>query len=122
MLSVCSHRGLPNSSTTLLTAQHLQRVADDVVNRRVDLLDPRDVVRTDDQWAIRQAAPGNLAAVVPEQRNGQEAALARFLERRNHVAGSSARREGDGDVLTPGLRDQLPQKRELDTDVVGDCR
>ena len=48
---------------------------------------------------IGQSAPQNLAAVVAEQRDGQQSALARFFERHDDVARSAAGGDADRNIF-----------------------
>src|SRR5689334_7212490 len=63
----------------------------DVVDRRLHLLDARDVVATNDDRPIGKTLPCDLPSVVPEQRYGEHSAPAGFGERGHHVGGSAAR-------------------------------
>ena len=91
-----------------------------VVDGALRLLDARHVVGAHDDRDVGEAAPHDLAAVVSEQRDAQQPALARFLERGDDVLRAAARRERERDVVRPRLRDELAQERELGADVVRD--
>src|ERR1700730_2480920 len=81
---VCGQRAAPKSSS-LAMAQHLQGFPNDVINRGLDLLNARDVVTSDNNWKVCQAAPLDLSPVVTQERDRQQVTLARFFECRNDV-------------------------------------
>ena len=91
-----------------------------MVNRSLNFLDARNVVAAHDQREVGQSAAQDFAAVVAEQRDGEQVALARFFKRHDDVARAAAGGDSDGDVFGPRLRDELAQKDELGADVVGD--
>ena len=61
------------------TAQRLQSFANHVIGGRLHFLNARDVIGADDQRKVSQAAPQNLAAVIAEQRHGEQSALCELL-------------------------------------------
>ena len=88
-------------------------------------MDARDVIAADDNRQVRQAAPDDFAAVVPEQGDGQHASLACLLQRGDDVGGAAARRDRDGHVTGTPVGDHLAQKYRVAADVVrngGDVR
>src|ERR1700733_11894475 len=66
---VCGQRAVPYNSS-LATVQHLQQLADDVVDRGLHFLDTRDVVALHHDGKVCELAAFDLAAVVAQQRNG----------------------------------------------------
>src|SRR6185369_6150682 len=115
---VCGQLPVPKSSSTGMFPQ-LQVLANHVVDRRLHFLNSRYVVTGHDQREIRKTAAADLAAVVAKQGNGQQLAFASLFERSDNVARSAAGRNSDGNVLGAGLRDELAEKYQIGSDIVG---
>src|SRR5271154_372061 len=107
-------------SSRIATADHLQGLADHVVNRGLYFLNTRNVIGTNDQRKISQASPLNFAAIVPEQRHRQKVAFPGFFERHDQITGPAAGGNCDGDIVRLSLRNHLTQKNNLGADIIGD--
>src|ERR1700733_1959915 len=101
---VWGQRAVPKSSS-LATSQHLQRFAHDMVDRSLHLLNAGDVVAVDDDGKIRQPLALNLAAIVPEEGDGEHISFAGFFERGDDVARTAAGGDADGNILRTSLCD-----------------
>src|ERR1700720_2958213 len=82
---VWGQRAVPKSSS-LATAQHLQRFAHHVVNRSLHFLDAGNVVAAHHQGKGCQTLALDLAAVVTQKSHRQQIPFSRLLERHNDVA------------------------------------
>src|SRR5882724_8242519 len=82
---VWGQRAVPKSSS-LDTAQDLQRFAHHVINRRLGFLDAGDVVTADDYREIGQCLAFDFAAIVAQKPDRQHVPLARFLQCHDDVA------------------------------------
>src|ERR1700687_2551963 len=119
--SVCGQPIDPKSSN-LGMAEHLQGLSNYVINGGLNFLNTRDVVRMNDNRKIGQMSALNVAAVVTEQCNCKQAALASFFERHHHVLGSTAGRDRHRHILSPGVSNELPKKNHFNAYVVGNRR
>ena len=78
-----------------------------VPERGVALLDPRYEFPARDEAIVHRATGGNLAAAIPDKRNGQHASLLRRHEGRNDIRRIATRREAECNVAAPAERAEL---------------
>jgi hypothetical protein len=74
--------------------EHVERVDQHVIDRRLNFLDARSVVASHDDRGVGQVSPNDFAAVVPKQRDRDHAALPCFLERRGVNTGTVVQGNG----------------------------
>ena len=91
-----------------------------MIDRRLHFLNARNVVAADDQREISQAAAQDFAAVIAEQRNGEQPTFARLFERHHDVARSAAGGNSNSHILGPRVCNQLAQEYHFGADIVGD--
>src|SRR5579863_9158988 len=101
---VWGQRAVPKSSS-LATVQRLQRFANDVIDRRLHLLNAGNVVAVHDHGKVSQPLALDLAAVVAQQRHGQQIAVAGFFEGHDDVARSAAGGNAERNVFGTSLCD-----------------
>ena len=108
-------------SSSFATAQHLQSLADDVIDRGLHFLNARNVIAT----ARSAENPPARAAEFrrrrsPAARRSAASRLRASSSAHDDVPRSAAGGNADRHVFGPRLRDQLPQKNHFGADVVGD--
>src|SRR6185437_12149077 len=108
------------SDRVLLPARDVDQVPEDVEERRVHLLDAVGAEALDHERVVAHA--WHLAAVAPREADGDEAHLARRLERPDHARRFSARRDAQRDVPRPGEHAELAGESAREVLVVGDRR
>src|SRR5690349_5681059 len=119
--AVNGHEDAPyNSRLSVMVAARMNGVDQRVVDRRLNLLDPWDVVAGNHQGHVGEPAPDNLSTVVSEQRDGEHSTFARLLQRGDDVGRASARGDGKSDVSSAAVRDQLSLEHRVAADVVDD--
>src|SRR5437763_14757786 len=79
---------LPKSSVTGMN-DSLEEFTHGMVHRSLDLLNARDVIRVNNKRMVDEFPTDDLAAIVAQQSDREQAALARFLERNDHVPGTA---------------------------------
>src|SRR5215211_6335448 len=90
-----------------------------VVDRSLDLLDARDVVRVDDDRVIRQLLSDDPTSIVAHDADGKQSSSSSFGERGKYIGGTPAGGDPDSDVFWPSVRDELAGEDRLRADVVG---
>src|SRR5271163_1855989 len=81
---VWGQRAAPKSSS-LATNENLQGFADDVVDRGLHFLNARDVIARNHDGKIGQGPTLDFAAIVSEQRDGEQTTLARLFKGHDDV-------------------------------------
>src|SRR5829696_6158520 len=90
-----------------------------VVDRGLDLLDARYVIRADDDRVIREPLSDDPTSIVAYDADGQKPSLSGFGERGKYVGGVSASGDTDSNILRPRVGDELAGEDRLCADVVG---
>src|SRR5215472_21965 len=97
----------------------LQKFADRMVNRRLHLLNSRNVVGTDNERKVGQATTKDLASVITEQRDGEQILFSSFFERHHDIFRATTGGDSDGYVVRPRMGNQLALKNQFRTHVIG---
>src|ERR1700688_131065 len=107
-------------SSRLGIYESLHRIAKSVINRRLNFLNARNVIGAHDQRKIRETSTNNFSAVIAQQRNSEHSALAGLLQRHNNISGTAARGNRHCDVIHLSVSDELSQKNQFGSHIVGD--
>src|SRR6202042_2729270 len=100
--------------------QRLQCLAQHVICGCLHLLNARNIVTANNDWMVCQSTAIDLPTIVTKKRHSKQTAFARPFECHHDVARAAAGRDADRYILRLRLREELAQKNDLYSYIVGE--